>query len=390
MAREIPTFHDAMLLLERFAARRGAGVSFEDRRAAAIDAYQEVVDRFQWAFNKKRYRVNIEAPQSTGTIEYTASSRQMTLTGATWPSDAEDWTVVVSNVAYDIETRSSDTVVVLDSVQASTSDIASGTSYEAFKRYYVLPDDYVAMADPIPEHASTILGTYAPMEEVLGRMRASPESGTSRIWTVGPVPDVYGRMAIFMSPPNSSAETVDIWYRSQPRPLRYSGLESKCHAGTVTLTADSASVSGSSTSFEDAMEGSIFRVGADSTYQPTGLAGVRPWVEQRSVLTYTSSTAITLDAVIGTSRNGVKYTITDPLDLDVAAVPAFYRLAERNLSYGIGGKELDKDIRRADMAIMSARGASNRTNRRRIAGAEVLVPRRPLVGDYYVDEGGIQ
>ena len=383
MAREIPTFHDAYHAVERFAARRGVGASAEDIRAAVIDAYQELVDRYPWSFQRKKYRINIVAPQSDGTVAYDYDNNELTLTDDTWPSDAIDWTVVIDNVTYDIETRTSDTVVTLNSTQQPTADIDAGTSYEAYQRYHVLPDDFVSMCDPMPESGSSILGTWMPPEELFSQMRYSPGSGEATSWTIAPVPDVYGRLAIFMWPAHGRAESLDIWYRSQPRPLRYVGNEQKCSAGTIAVTADSATVTGTSTTFENAMEGSIFRVGDHATYQPTGLTGVRPWTEQRSILTYASATSITLDGVIASSASGVKYTVTDPLDIDPAAVTALYRVAERNLSRTIGGREVSKDEKTADSAILAARGASNRTSqRRRVVGADQPLSKWPTTGTY--------
>lgn len=382
MAREIPTFHDAYLYVERFCGRRGVGAGADDIRAAILDAYQEIVDEYPWSWQRKTYRVNIDAPQTTGTVAYDYDNNQLTLTGATWPSDAEDWTVLISDVQYDILARSSSTVVTLNTVQRPTADITAGTSYEVYRRYYTLPDDFVSMYEPMPEPTSVALGLELSLDQLLSRMRYSPDSGEAVCWAVGPVPDVLGRHALYLWPPHDTAESFDIWYRSQPRPLRYCGIEKKCSVGTIAVTAASAAVTGTSTTFESGMVGSVFRIGDDATYQPTGVAGVRPWMEQRSISTFTSTTSITLDAVVATNRSGVKYTVTDPIDLDPAAVTAFIRTAERNISQALGGKEVTRDADRARKAVLTARGASNRTNmRRRVAGDDILESRWPRTID---------
>ena len=386
MAREIPTFHDAYTTVERFSARRGVGASNEDIRAAIIDAYQELCDRYPWSYQRKRYRVNIEAPQSTGTVTYDSDANTLEIDGGTWPTTAIDWTVLIDNVTYDIASYTSSTVVTLDTTQKPTSDIAAGTSFEIYRRYYTLPDDFVAMSDPMPGETSSLFGVYLEPDELFARMRREPGSGQATAWTVAPILDTYSRMGLYLQPPHSTAETLDIWYRSQPRPLRYVGTEKRCSAGTIDVVADSAVVAGTSTTFENAMEGSIFRIGDHGTYQPTGLRGARPWVEQRSILTYTSATAVTLDAVVATSQSTIKYTVTDPIDIDPAASTALLRMAERNLSQALGGRDVAMDVRRAEEAIQAARGASNRTSQRsRVAGVEASQPRWPDTSTYTYD-----
>jgi len=388
MAREIPTFYDAVFDVTQFAARRGVGVSAQDCRSAVIDAYAEICDRHAWAFNKKYKRINIEKPKTTGTVAYTASTRVLTLTGSTWPTDAADWVVVLDNVTYQIDSYTAPTTIVLDSDQAPTADIAAGETYELYRQYYTLPDDFIACVDPMPAQDSSILGRYMTMDEMLNALRSDTSSGSAVGWAIGPIPDVYGRKAIWTFPPNSDDDTLDLWYRSKPRELRYSGYEAKSNVGTVTVVASSKTVTGSSTTFEDLMEGSLFRIGSSTTQQPTGFRGVNPWVEQRSIITYSAATTLTLDAVVSTSRSGVKYTITDPLDLDPTAVPALYRLAERNLSQLLGGKEVDRDARRAEQAILTARGALNPdSERRRIAGAGPI--RISTASTFEFDDGGV-
>lgn len=388
MAREIASFYDAVFDVVQFAARRGIGISAADARAAVIDAYQEIVERYPWSYNKKYTRLNIEAPRETGTVAFSSSTNELTLTGSTWPTDAVDWVVVIDNVTYRVASYSSSTVIVLDSTQAPTADIAAGETYEMYRMYYELPDDFISCVEPMPEQDSEILGIWTVPEEIMARFRYDTASASSRLWTIAPVPDKPTRQALWLYPANSADDTVDVWYRSMPRQLRYSGYETKCNTGTIAVTASAATVTGTGTTFEDPMEGSLFRIGTDTQFQPTGLRGVYPWVEEHTIKTYTSTTALTLKDSVTTTRSGVKYTITDPLDLDSCAIPALFRLAERNVSQTVGGKEVRNDIIRAEQAIITARGASNKSaGRKRIAGAGAQTL-RSLETTFEFDDGG--
>jgi hypothetical protein len=330
------------------------------------------------------------AAASTGTIAYDSTGgtyeRELTLTDSTWDDNAIDWSVAIDGIVYDIASRESDTVVTIDPDQAPTADIDAATSYEAFPRYYALPDDFMSLSDPMPEETHTILGAHVSMEELLSRMRSSPDSGEPAIWSIGPIPDAYGRFALYIWPPASTAQTVDFIYRCKPRQMRYTGHEKKCSQGTIAVTYNSADVTGTSTAFESLMEGCIIRIGDSATIAPTGVAGQQPWVEQRSIMVVTDTTTIELDAVVQTTRSGVKYTVTEPLDIDPGAVPAFLRLAEKELLHE-SGKYTQADAARCREALMRARAGSNRyTQRRRVAGHESLIPLRPITTEYTVEE----
>ena len=89
-----------------------------------------------------------------------------------------------------------------------------------------------------------------------------------------------------------------------------------------------------------------------------------------------------LDGVVVTTRSGVKYTVTDPIDLDPASYTAFVRTAERNISQALGGENVMRDVRRAEAAVRVARGASKRTSMsRRVAGHDIIESRWPRTID---------
>ncbi|GAG47143.1 unnamed protein product [marine sediment metagenome] len=107
------------------------------------------------------------------------------------------------------------------------------------------------------------------------------------------------------------------------------------------------------------------RIGTD-TDRPTGRFGEHPFAEERIITAVDSTTALTLDAVVVTSRSGVYYSIADPIDIGRVAKNAFLRMAEKHLVLARpsrdskGGIQNDQAIAmEADRALLLAKGADN-------------------------------
>lgn len=83
------------------------------------------------------------AAYSTGTVAVTNGSTTVTLTGGTWPSDVASgsyhFALSVSDPWYVVNTRSSDTVIVLVDNYEGTTD--SSTTYAVYKSHYSLASD---------------------------------------------------------------------------------------------------------------------------------------------------------------------------------------------------------------------------------------------------------
>jgi hypothetical protein len=105
----------------------------------------DVAYNHEWSFLKPVVQLTLNAPYSTGTIEYDhtggASERLVTLTSGTWPSWAAYGKLNIANVLYDVSTREGDTTLTLTSSSNPGADVASGTSYELTQDDYTLPDD---------------------------------------------------------------------------------------------------------------------------------------------------------------------------------------------------------------------------------------------------------
>ena len=92
---------------------------------------------YDWGFLKVIATMTTNAPYSTGTV--TSSSTTVTLTTGTWPSWAANGEVTVDAVTYTVASRSSDSVIVLDTAPSSAF---SADTFEIRQRDYEMPDNF--------------------------------------------------------------------------------------------------------------------------------------------------------------------------------------------------------------------------------------------------------
>jgi len=368
---ELFTYGDAIAALDDFAQGQSVGHSSGALRRNLLAAYREVASLHDWSFLKVSGRIQLVAPQTTGTVTYdhtggATAERQLTLVGATWPADVVDYSIRFDEIVCDVERRYSDTVVSLDAVLCPGADVAS-TTYSLWPRYYRLPPDFISMAETEDESANWLLGQYISPELMHQRTRYETDTGDVQYYTISSAPDLHGVMALYVDPPSDTTETVDFSYKRKPRQLRYTGTDAGEKAGTITLAADSITVTGTTTTFTSRHVGSILRTAGNSDL-PTGIEGTNPWVEQRSIIAVASPTVATLDAYPSAAHTGVKYCISDPIDMEASAYEVFLWLAKKHL----GSERRFKDMREIHQeyheALNRAKSGDSRTQHRRIAG----------------------
>lgn len=381
------TYADALDHLDYFLQGHGESAHQAQMRRCVQAAYREITAAHDWSFLQTPGRIQLVAAQTTGTVTYDHTGgtyERMVTSTVAWPSWVEDASIRMDSVVSDVELLKDNAdpyIVTLDATNNPGADVAALTTYTLYPRWYALPADFVAFSGTI-EDSSWLLGEYVTPKEWLQLDRYRSTTGDVQYYTIMSVPDLYGQMGLFVHPASDSTETIDFIYKRRPRPLRYSGYDSAEAVGTVSATADSATLTGSGTSFDDAYVGSVIRIGTSTTYQPTGLEGAYPYAEQRSIEAVTSGTTVTLtmDAAAQTSRSGVKYRITDPIDIDVAAWDAFLGCCEKHMARIKRMKDADAITRAADLALRLAKGADSRVRQRRVAGDAISFRRR--LADY--------
>lgn len=279
----------------------------KDIRTAIQRAYQEVVQMRDWQWYHTTGRI-IFSDSWQGTVTYSASTRTVTkVSGDAFPADAARHCIRIDNVVGKVATRTSDTVLVLDSSIRFPEDYTSAVSAVLYRSVYPLPSDFRNLDAPIDE-ASWAGFRYVSQDTAMKMERAQDIQGPPSYWTVLKDPDGYGYAVKVLGYP-VDVETLDFTYRRMPRQIRLSGHEAPSRAGTVSVSG--TSVTGTGTSFSSNMVGSYLRVGTASAF-PDTLGSLTPFSAEAKITAVASATSATIDTSL--SYSGVKYVVTDPVD----------------------------------------------------------------------------
>jgi hypothetical protein len=377
-APTVYTYYDLIESLKDFAAGHGFSATQTVMRRAVQTAHRELVAVRDWQWLYKLGRIQLVAAVNDGTVTYDHSGgvyeRMLTLSGGTWPSWIEDGVVRIDGETIsEVESKKSSSIVTLDVQQNPGQDVAAGTSYVAYRRWYPLPNDFVALWSPL-EDESWLRSQYRPIQDLAALERYQDTTGDVHYFAVGSAPGLYGTHALYVSWPSDATETLDIPYKRRPRTLRYSGHDANDMAGTISVTAGSTAVTCSGTSLSDGMVGSILRIGTGAT-APTGLEGLTPYAEQRTIVAVSigSTETMTLDAAVETTRSGVAYRISDPIDLPEDAYEALRMGAEKHVANAnrksVSREMMGMIVAAYQEALHNAKCADHTVLQRRVAGS---------------------
>lgn len=311
------------------------GKNQRDARRAVLQAYRELPQKHSWNYYQRQRLLQTSAVYSTGTIAVDvtggAHERMVTLSDGTWPTWAALGRLIIDGVHYEVKSRESSTIITLEPNSYPTSDVASGTAYQIYQSGYLLPADFKRLLRLWDVDGNYEIIQSLPQSQHLGLVSYDDTPGDPRHCTIRGQSDYYGRMFLQFGPPPSSERTYEMFYEATPQPLTLDYYST----GTVTLTADSATVTGNGTTFPvDAITaGTILRVSSSAT-APTSihgnLSGVdNPFSEQYVVKSRDSATQLTLESAATVSRTTVAYTLSSPIDIEPNAMyTAFLNMAE--------------------------------------------------------------
>lgn len=279
-----------------------------DIRTAVQRAYGELTTINEWSYYQSHGRIVTQSAYSTGTVAYDSTTRVLTLSGGTWPSWAAYGSVSIGRNIAKVESRTSNSQIVLDSSLKFVADLVAGQAYVLFRTDYPLPSDFRNMDEPSNEF-NWWSGLYLKPDEAMKLERVGNRSGRPWHWTILKDPDSAGYVLKLVGYPTST-ETLDFTYRRYPRPLKYSGHEPGVRAGTIS--ASGTTTTGTSTTFPTDAAGSWLRVGT-ATEVPQTVAGMSPYAAESRITAVASATSLTTADSI--TASGVKYLITDPCDV---------------------------------------------------------------------------
>lgn len=335
-------------------------------RRAVLNAYRDLPNYAQWSYYMRRGHLTTVVSQSTGSIEYDHSGhasgeRVVLLTGATFPTDAWLYNILIDNVRYKIEDFIDSTTIQLPSDTNPGSDLSSGTGYTLFKSVYPAPINLRKSSALIDLARGYYLLPMSP-DEALQHQAGNQQPEESIGYTIRNPDEYYGAMSFELASPPNQARTYDYIYEASPRAIK----TDKENSGTVSVSAGSTTVNGSSTAFADKHIGSIIRF-SDSATAPTppegNLDGDNPYAVQRVITAVTSTTQLTIDeqASASTTYSDVAYVISDPIDLEAHAMFSLMeRLAEAEFARLSDRKDMSQWEGRVHRELIKARIADNR------------------------------
>lgn len=346
-------------------------------RRACQSALQTLAAEHEWSYYVTNGFLDVTGTYSTGTISYTHSTRSVTLVSGTWPDWAPYGLIVIADIAYEVATKESSSVITLSRSSNPGANVASGTSYTLLRDTYPMRTDFME-EQCTRMNSSWGLLSFCAMDQMLHMRQTRYQAGTPTFYAFVGDPNYMGAMAIVLSPPPSEAGSLSYVYRRKPRELNLVEYKS----GLATTTANLATVSGTGgTAWTSKLIGSTIRFNEAATSPnvadyPTGRIGPYPSYRDRTVIAVGSTTSLTVDAVLDESLSGVKYTISDPVDIEEGAMLTYLlRSIEKQLRIVRRMKDMDGEEMQLEKARRVAYAADSRTSAPRAAGGPVLWPR---------------
>lgn len=358
---------------------------------AVQDAYSEVPMRRHWRYYYRPLTIVTAAQQTDGSIAYTASTRSVTLTGATWPSDVTKYALWISGNRYGIVTRTSSTVIVLDEKDAPTADVSAGTEYTLSRDTYELPDNLRSLYSLYDTSAPGRLAEVSP-EQIIAEQRIARTASTPSMYSVFRSERYASGLAIHFAPTPTSALTYQALGLFWPQPLTTLDYS----LGTVSTTADSTAVTGTSTAFSTGMEGAVLRVSSSGSLKlPTDLQGeidknrLEPYALQRIIKSRTDGTTLVLEQEADVTLTTSGYRISSRIDIEPGAMRnAFLRCCEARFAPN-DRKGVEQREAAYERALMLAMAADQRMEET-LPGGKVVASLADIAASYDLDTGGTQ
>jgi len=337
------------------------GVTHGDIRRAITAALREIPTLHDWTAFVMVGRLFLNAPYSTGTIEYDHTGgtyeRQMTLTDGTWPTWIERAYIRIGLVAYYVDRRISDTVITLDANINPGADIAAETTYEAIQDSYLLPSDFSVGDRGLPENNWGGMEYMRPDQWLAYQRFSQSTSNSPRCYSFTGDPKNPGRLVFRIFPPPSEATTLDYLYHRKPRAVNV------WEQSTGKVTTSSATVTLDGATFKAGHVGSILRVSDSATVLPTSIEGLAPYSEERTIIRLTSTTEAVVDDAFEQTHTSVTYRLSDPVDIEPSAMyNCFYAACIRHLCIARNRKELPDATANWRLALNLAKESDMRDN----------------------------
>lgn len=284
-------------------------------KRAAVAGLRLLSSYRNWSYYQTIGRITTVAQQSLGTVAYDhtggAYERMLTLTPDTteiWPTWSQYGTVVIANVAYDVDVRKSSTVITLKETSNPGADVAALTTYRIYRARFPMPSDFVSSDQPIVGDGGEPLSLFQLRDWVLRRSRNDGDGQPREYCFVG---NGSGGTDVIVWPPPDAIYPLEFLYRRKPTQPT---LDEESR-GKLTITSSSSAAVGSSTQFDTSHIGCVLRVSRNGT-PPTAPDGANPAVFETTVTGIISAVGLNLTDAATASFQNVAYTLSSPLDVE--------------------------------------------------------------------------
>lgn len=335
-------------------------------RRAVEEAYRELPQLNEWSYFRRRAIINTVADQSDGTIAYTHSTRTVTLTSSTFPTTAAAYRIIINDVHYDIESYTDSTHVVLPETSNPGADVASGETYVLYKNEYLLPATFRRLLGLWDVSQNRLIQVITDTSEQMLQLGPYGSPGTPYGACIRNTGETTGRLSLVFNPPPTSAASYDLLYEASPRAFV---IPEKHSTGTLSISSGGTSVTGSGSSFPANCAGCVLRVSTSTSLEPTGPYGAlidnedvdNPYTFQSIITARSSATALTIADAADQAYSSVKYSISDPLDIeDGAMFTAFLHTAAAKYAQMMMLKDFPQRYELARTSMIYAKEFDNR------------------------------
>lgn len=363
------TYQDSVERLIDYLGGQPSDAVLRDAKMACIEALRELMQSYTWTYLYAHGRINTNASFTDGLVTYTAAGTppfQVTLTGSTWPTWANQGIIQICNVNYDVASVVSGTILTLTPPQVPLADITTPSAYGLYQATYPLPSDFASQdLTFLPQQSAWGKLTYVHPREWLQEGTLWSRLGTPCLYTIMADTQLAGQMALRLAPFPTEAQPIEFLYKRRSNPL----LVFKESAGSVATISASLAVAGTGSAFTQQMVGSCVLRLSGNNLPPTAAFGSNPAVFESKITSVTDPLTLTVYNPIPLTLTNAPYTISSYIDIETGAMTtAFLRCCEMQISMSRVMKDKPSARLQYKEALDVARCADSRVMGPRVAG----------------------
>ena len=313
-------------VVDHLLASIGGGAQDGEHRAvrqAVVHGVREVMQCRDWLWHTKTNQFvsdNVTVPVTSivqGQYSVTVSDASEMVVGRIFTADGH-----FDEPARILEINGN---VLTTSLPAKTSKLEGQPVTLIMQTFYDLPED-LKNIDSLVTHTVGTLHCYVSPQEWHRLEINTRGTGEPYYYTVmrsDKNPNCF-QIRFVGIPTNGTV--IHYTFRYTPKAIKWMGYEALCRQGTVSVGGDGITVTGSDTEFPPDINGSVIRFGT-ATSEADPIGSLQPFIRERYIKSRLGETQLTVAESLA-PREGVKYSISDPIDSSATMYTAIISAAE--------------------------------------------------------------